>query len=358
MDFARFVILTKQFNEPNWQRWPKAYRLREEVLLNQWTLHHQEPIKEVVFQQFIFSEQWQQLKAYANHRGVDILGDMPIYISYHSADVWAHPELFRLKPDKSMEVVAGVPPDYFNENGQLWGMPLFDWKVMEENGYDWWLKRIGKNLEWFDLLRLDHFRGFSAFWEVPAQSETAIHGKWIKGPGFSLFDAIQKSFPQMPFVAEDLGKIDQDVYDLRDRYGLPGMKVIQFGFDENMPFLDHAPCNHTYNSIVYTGTHDNNTVKGWFRHEAGKATLKRFKQFTGLKMTHKNCCREMIRVAYASTAKLAVIPMQDWLALDEQSRMNFPATTNGNWRWRMKPDQLTPKLRKQILKMVKVFGRY
>ncbi len=357
-DFALFVNLKKQFFQTLWNSWPQDYRDRDAETLKAFKEENSEAIEKVVFNQFIFSEQWQKLKCHANRQGVDIFGDVPIYISYESADVWAHPELFHLNSDKSMAAVAGVPPDYFNENGQLWGLPLFNWETMEANGFEWWLQRLRKNLEWFDLLRLDHFRGFSAFWEVPADEKTAINGKWSNGPGSKLFDVIKKEFPAMPFVAEDLGKIDQPVNELRDRYNLPGMKVVQFGFGDNMPFLDHVPSNHLYNSIAYTGTHDNNTVKGWFKRESNVTTRKHFKQFTGIRLTGKNCHREMIRVAYASSSRLTIIPMQDWLGLDESSRMNLPATTSGNWLWRLTPEQITARLEKQIKRWVKVFGRY
>lgn len=257
-----------------------------------------------------------------------------------------------------MEALAGVPPDYFNENGQLWGMPLFNWDKLKNDKYRWWINRIQKNLEWFDLLRLDHFRGFSAYWEVPAKDDVALYGKWIEGPGNDFFNAVKKAFPDMPLVAEDLGQIDQAVYDLRDAYNLPGMKVVQFGFGDNMPFSQHVPNNHEYNSIAYSGTHDNNTMKGWFRKEVDKETIKRYKRYTGKKLKEKNCHTEMIRTTYASVAKLTNIPMQDWLGLDENSRMNFPSTTKGNWQWRMKPTQLTDDLKNKIKKMVKTFGRY
>ena len=257
-----------------------------------------------------------------------------------------------------MNSVAGVPPDYFNENGQLWGMPVFNWKKMEQEGFKWWLNRLHKNLEWFDLVRLDHFRGFSAYWEVSANEETALNGKWVKGPGDSLFDAVKKRFPDMPFVAEDLGQIDQDVYDLRDKFQLPGMKVVQFGFGDNMPFLQHVPHNHTYNSIAYTGTHDNNTMNGWFRTEMDKATKQRIEKYTGVKLKKKKCHTTFIRMAYASVSKIAIIPMQDWLGLNEKHRMNFPSTTSGNWLWRMDTSQWNKKLENAIQKTVKTYGRY
>jgi 4-alpha-glucanotransferase len=279
-------------------------------------------------------------------------------VDYESADVWAHPELFRLNPDKSMAAVAGVPPDYFNAEGQLWGMPLYHWKVMEEQLISWWISRIRKNLQWFDLLRLDHFRGFSAYWEVEADAKTARKGKWTPGPGNRLFEAIRTSFPDMPFVAEDLGLIDRQVIELRDRFNLPGMKVIQFGFGAKMPFSTHNPGQINYKSIAYTGTHDNNTIRGWYREEADKKTLKRIKDFTGRKMKEADAPLEMIRLVYASASRLVIIPMQDWLELDEEARMNFPSTMKGNWHWRVDADALTPGLAKQIRKMVRSFGRY
>jgi malto-oligosyltrehalose synthase/4-alpha-glucanotransferase len=357
-DFALFVTLKQQYYSKPWNEWPLAFRNHDTKALNIFSGKNRYEIEKISFSQFIFSEQWNQLKAYANDQGISIIGDLPIYINYDSSDVWSNPELFKLKPDKSMESVSGVPPDYFNENGQLWGMPLFNWKAMKENDYNWWLNRLRKNLEWMDLLRLDHFRGFSAYWEVPADAQTAINGKWVKGPGADLFDTIKKVFPDMPFIAEDLGNIDQEVYDLRDSYKLPGMKVIQFGFGENMSFHQHAPNNHTYNSIAYTGTHDNNTIKGWFRKEIGKSTKNRFENYTGNKLTEKNCHIDTIRITYASVARLSIIPMQDWLGLDEKSRMNYPSTTKGNWLWRLKKDQINRNIEKKIMKMVKVFGRY
>jgi len=356
-DFALFLAIKRDVGYNPWNEWPEKYRDRDPAALKTFTREHKDEIEKIIFKQYIFSEQWNNLREYANDKGVRIFGDIPIYIDYDSADVWSHPEMFRLNSDKSMEAVAGVPPDYFNEDGQLWGMPLFNWDAMKADGYRWWLNRIHKNLEWFDLLRLDHFRGFSAYWEVPSDSKVASGGRWIKGPANDLFDMIRKEFPEMPFVAEDLGQIDQDVYDLRDHYNLPGMRVLQFGFEENMPYLQHTPLNYSENSIAYTGTHDNNTVKGWFRNEADKATLKRIKQYTGKQLKEKNCHIEMIRLAYASVARITIIPMQDWLGMDESSRMNFPSTTAGNWLWKLKEVHPGKKLEKKIRKMVSTFGR-
>lgn len=357
-DHALFEVLWSRFGQKPWHQWPQEYRFRNEEALAAFEKQHAETLERIRFGQFAFSKQWERLKGYANERGISIFGDIPIYIDLNSADAWANPGLFQLDNDHRPEAVAGVPPDYFNEEGQLWGMPLYDWDAMEMDGYDWWLKRIKKNLQWFDLLRLDHFRAFESYWKVPVTETTARNGQWVRGPGKSLFDAVRKVFPHMPFVAEDLGQITPEVYELRDRYQLPGMKVLQFGFDRKMAFSQHYPGNIPYHSIAYTGTHDNNTMKGWYRKEAGKSSLKRFRRYTGKKLTEKNVHREMIRLAYGSAARLVIIPLQDWLGLDENSRMNFPSTTRGNWIWRLDGRQLSEALEKKIRKTVTRSGRY
>lgn len=357
-DFVLFACLRDQFNQKPWNEWPAEYRDRDPETLNSFLRLYDEELDARRFAQFLFSQHWSETKQYANDRGIEIFGDIPIYVDFNSADVWAHQEFFKLDEEGNMTSVAGVPPDYFNEEGQHWGMPLFDWKAMEKNGFTWWLQRIEKNMQWFDLLRLDHFRGFSAFWDIPAAAASAIHGKWETGPGKKLMNVIQKKFPDMPFVAEDLGMIDQDVYDLRDLYDLPGMKVVQFGFGPNMPESEHNPLNINYNSIVYTGTHDNNTIKGWYRNEVDKATLKRIRNFHGTKLNGKNAHLEMIRIAYATQAKLVIVPMQDWLGLDEKSRMNFPSTTSGNWKWKLPALPGVGLLEKEIIGFGKTFGRY
>lgn len=357
-DFALFVALKKSFHNQNWTQWPEPYRYRDSNALKKFSHENQVEIDKTRFVQYIFNKQWSVLKSRANDRGIDIFGDIPIYVDHDSADVWSHPGLFHLQSDGSMAGLAGVPPDYFNEKGQLWGLPLFNWKAMEKDEYTWWIKRIEKNMEWFDLLRLDHFRGFSAYWEVKPNSENAVNGDWIKGPGTKFFDAIKKRFPRMPFVAEDLGDIDQEVYDLRDHYELPGMRIMQFGFGHSMPFEEHNPLNYPYNSIAYTGTHDNNTVKGWYKMETDPAERKRINKFFGRNVSLKNVNEEMIRGAYMSPSRLVIIPMQDWLDLDEHSRMNFPSTTRGNWKWRMEKKALTGKLKRQIRLNVIAYGRY
>jgi 4-alpha-glucanotransferase len=357
-DYALYEILKDHFKNRPWFEWPAEYRDRDEVALTDFRQKNAGLLDRIRFGQFIFSDQWGRVKRYANERGIEIFGDIPIYIDHDSADAWAHPSLFRLKQDCTLEAVAGVPPDYFNREGQLWGMPLYDWDAMEKDGFNWWLRRIERNLQWFDLLRLDHFRGFEAYWEVPAGEQTAINGRWMDGPAEKLFETILAKFPHMPFVAEDLGQITKEVYELRDRYGLPGMKVVQFGFGKNMAFSSHYPGNISYNSIAYTGTHDNNTLQGWFRQEADKATLKRYRVFSGKKLKGKNVNKELIRLTYGSPARLVIIPMQDWLGLDEGSRMNYPSTTEGNWLWRLDNTSITDQFEKRIRKMVRQFGRY
>lgn len=357
-DFALFLSLRENFGGTPWNMWPKEFRDRKSSSLNSYEIFKEDQLEEIKFIQFLFSKQWMEIKTYANQKGIQIFGDIPIYNSYDSSDVWAHPELFELKKDKRPASVAGVPPDYFNDEGQLWGMPLYNWNALRKQNYEWWVKRIEKNLEWFDLVRLDHFRAFSEFWAIPADAETAIHGKWMKGPGTDFFNTLTKRLSELPLVAEDLGDIDEKVYKLRDSYMFPGMKVLQFGFGKNAAFQDHHPMNIQYNTIAYTGTHDNNTIKGWYRKEADKITLKSIKEYLGKDLDEETIHLEIIRMVYSSPAKIAIVPMQDWLGLDEKSRMNFPATTSGNWLWNMKQGDLSESLANNIKEFVRVYGRY
>jgi len=250
-----------------------------------------------------------------------------------------------------------VPPDYFSDTGQLWNMPVFRWDIMKKDGFAWWKNRIRKNLEMFDLLRLDHFRGFSACWEVPAGEGTAVNGRWVKVPGIQFFDELRNEFPDMPFVAEDLGQIDPPVYRLRDRYKLPGMKVLQFAFGEEFPLSTHVPHNHSYNNIVYTGTHDNNTIKGWFKHEAESVHHKNLRKYIGKKISYRNCHTEMIRLAFSSVAQLVVIPIQDIMGLGRDARMNKPSTRENNWLWRLRDDDADQLPEIKLKTLVKTYGR-
>ncbi len=355
-DFTMFISIKRMFNGEKWNEWPKEYRDRDKETLLNFQKHHSNEIEKEKFLQFIFFRQWRKLKDYCNKKNIQIIGDIPIYISLDSADVWVFSDFFKLDEDKNMKGIAGVPPDYFNENGQLWNMPVFDWGKMKKNNYTWWMLRLKKNLVLYDLIRLDHFRGFSAYWEVPAGEETAINGKWIKGPSDDFFKAVALEFTQMPFIAEDLGEIDQPVYDLRDEFDLPGMQVLQFAFYDDMNKSIHTPHNYKRNSVVYTGTHDNNTVKGWYKKES-RNTKKRLKQYTRRKISKKNIHQVMIETAYASVARLAVIPMQDILGMGEEAIMNRPSINDGNWKWKLKNSDIQIKYQKYLYGISTFYNR-
>lgn len=339
-DFSKYIVLKQQHGGQAWYQWPEKYKFREQAALKEFEHANRDAIEKARFLQFIFLKQWNDLKAYCNNLGIQLFGDMPFYVSYDSADVWANPGIFCLDQDGNMTGVAGVPPDYFNDNGQLWGMPVFRWDVLKKQGYSWWVKRVKKNIELFDLLRFDHFRAFSAYWEVPASEDTAKNGIWKPGPGKDLFKALQKNLGRLPFVAEDLGDIDAPVYALRDAFGFPGMKVLQFAFGDDMPEAIAIPHHFTSNFFVYTGTHDNNTTRGWFDKDADETIKRNLRDYTGLEVKAKNIHLILARMAYASVARVAIIPLQDILGLDEKSRMNSPASVENNWIWRLKPGQL------------------
>ena len=257
-----------------------------------------------------------------------------------------------------MQGIAGVPPDYFNEEGQLWGMPVYNWDAMAKSGYQWWIDRIAKNLELYDLIRLDHFRAFAAYWEVPAGLDTAKGGSWKAGPGTAIFEALVANFDALPFIAEDLGEIDEEVYRLRDRYALPGMRVLQFAFGEDISVSPHVP--HQYsdsNCVVYTGTHDNNTLLGWYEDEADQATKDRLAEYLGRRITSRNVTVAMLQLAYGSVAKIAILPMQDLLKKGAKHRMNTPASLEENWTWRLKPKELDILCKKRIKRLLKLYNR-
>lgn len=356
-DFALYQILKQNNNNKPWYEWPKAIRQREASALEKTIKQHAAAIEKEKWLQYIFSQQWQALKLYADKKGVVLFGDMPFYISYDSVDVWSNPELFKLDKESKIQGVAGVPPDYFSAEGQLWGMPVFNWDILKQQNYNWWMQRIRKNLEYFNLIRLDHFRAFTDYWEVPGGETTAINGKWVPGPGADFFHAIKNELGHLPFVAEDLGEIDAPVYQLRDDFNLPGMRVLQFAFGGETPVSDHIPHNFTKNSFAYTGTHDNNTLKGWFMQDADKVVKNAINQYTGQKVTDKNVCDVLIRQCYASVAKVAILPVQDVLGLDGSHRMNVPASANGNWTWRVEPGELNDKVATTLNGWAKLYNR-
>lgn len=356
-DFALFSILKQEFDNQPWNTWPIKVKTREAETISVYREKFASALTKIKFGQYLFSEQFRRLKQYANKSRIGIIGDMPIYVSYDSSDVWSHPHLFRLDPLMQMEAVAGVPPDYFSETGQLWNMPLYNWQKMEAENYTWWIQRIQKNLEYCDILRFDHFRGFSSYWEVPAGEKTAVNGSWIHGPAHNFFDTLNSKFPEMPFIAEDLGEIDENVYKLRDDFKLPGMKVLQFAFGDNMPYSVHIPHLHTVNSIVYTGTHDNNTLKGWYRNEADKHIKSRIKEYLNRKINADNITKEFLRVAFGSVAKTVIVPFQDVLNLDERARFNNPSIPEGNWTWKLKSEALVPENFSQMKYLTELYGR-
>ena len=328
-------------------------RHRDPKALQEFAKTNAEAIQRHIFRQFLFFRQWSALHDYAKKADIQIIGDIPIFVAYDSADAWSHPELFYLDKDGLPTVVAGVPPDYFSPTGQLWGNPLYNWKVHKADGYSWWIERFKASLQLVDIIRLDHFRGFAGYWEVPYGNPTAEIGRWVKGPGHSLIKAIQEALGSLPIIAEDLGKITPDVVKLRDDFNLPGMRIMQFAFsgDASDPFLPH---NYIENCVAYTGTHDNDTVTGYYQTapEHEKDFMRRYLARSG-----NDIAWDMIRSIWGSVAVMSIAPMQDFLRLGNQARMNFPGKASGNWGWRMAADALTPGLKNEIININTVFGR-
>ena len=356
-DFALFVVIKRGQGEQPWHEWPAELRNRNAEALRTFALEHDAAIHKIIWQQAIFTKQWRELRAHANNYGLKLIGDLPFYASYDSTDAWAHPELFSLDKGGSMTGIAGVPPDYFSNTGQLWGMPTYQWQEHQKNNYEWWISRLRKNLELYDVLRIDHFRALAGYWEVPAGEETAVKGQWLPGPGTHFFDAVRKAVGGLPFIAEDLGDEMNDVYKLRDDVGLPGMKVLQFAFGDNLPSSVDVPHNYGKNFIAYTGTHDNNTTLGWFRQETKPADRARIALYTNRQPTERNINELMAKMVYASVANTAILPMQDVLKLDEKSRMNMPSSACGNWAWRLKSDAFTDKHIKWLLAHARFYNR-
>ncbi len=352
-DYALFMTIAGQEGLPEWDQWPKELAHREPQALRQIEQSLSDEIGFWKFCQWCFDRQWSKLRLYANERRVRIIGDVPIFVAYQSADVWAHQELFDLDETCRPRVVAGVPPDYFSATGQLWGNPLYRWDVHESTGYAWWIARLRRALQQTDLVRIDHFRGFAAYWEVPADAPNAIGGKWVAGPGAKLFDAFQKSFPHLPIIAEDLGLITPDVIELRDKFKLPGMRILQFAFGEgeSNPFLPH---HYVANCVAYTGTHDNDTILGWWgtltEHERTFAK-------SYLKSDGKQIHLDMMRAISDSKANIVIFTMQDVLELSGVNRMNVPGQNTGSWEWRFSWPQILPRYTKFLSHMAAEHGR-
>ncbi len=356
-NYALFNAISEQFSGQTWGQWPKELRDRQYDALKKSSEELHDVIEMEKFTQFLFSKQWSALKNYCNRKGIQIIGDLPVYVDYNSAEVWAHPEFFKLDQDKRPYVVSGVPPDYFSATGQLWGHPIYNWDKLRETGYSWWLDRIEHNLNQCDILRIDHFRGFVAFWEVPAEEKTAINGKWVQGPADDFFKKVLRRFPGISIIAEDLGVITPDVRELIRELGVPGMKVLMFAFGEYFASNPYAPHNIPKDSVVFTGTHDNNTVKGWFRREATPEDKNRFSTYVGREIGEDEIHTEMCRLAMMSVANIAILPMQDILGLGEEARMNLPSKKEGNWLWRLSSGMLTPEIALRLRTLTETYGR-
>jgi 4-alpha-glucanotransferase len=356
-DYSLFAVLKAKHNGSVWGDWTGGVRDREAgALESARTELHNETLQHR-FYQFLIFKQWRELKRYANDRNISLFGDIPIYVNYDSADVWANPDLFKLDVRKKPAAVAGVPPDLFSSSGQLWGNPVFNWERMRETEYRWWLQRLRHNLKLFDLLRIDHFRGLVAYWEVGAGEPTAANGRWVEAPAENFLNTVSKTFPNLPLIAEDLGVITPDVREIMRRYAIPGMKVLLFAFFEKMETSPYIPHNHIRDCIVYTGTHDNNTVRGWFEREAGDADRRRLFDYLGRSIPVEDVAWEFIRMAMMSPANGIIIPMQDVLSLGAEARMNRPATDRGNWEWRMGEDQITVDVEERLSHFTELYNR-
>jgi len=354
-DFALFMALKQHFGGGSWQRWPDdEIRMRRAAALRHYWELLEKDIERQVFIQYLFFEQWYALKAYANKRGISIFGDMPIYVAEDSADAWANPAVFQLDRDRRPRGIAGVPPDYFSADGQRWGNPLYDWSYLKRTGYRWWLDRLDAMGRIFDITRVDHFIGFANYYAVPAKDSHARNGTWHPGPGKSLFDVVARELPQMRIVAEDLGAVSPRVRKLLDATGYPGMKVMTFAFSGDA-FNEHLPKYHKENNVVYTGTHDNNTLLGWW---ARASHQEKHNTLLALGIRHdEEFTHAFLRGTLKSRAMIAIIPMQDILRLGESARMNLPGTVGGNWLWRMKPGAATDKLARWLRDLNEETGR-
>lgn len=352
-DYALYAALKDDSHGAPWFSWPEALVKREPAALDGARSRLAARVDYQRFVQYIWWRQWQDVREQARRRGILLMGDLPIFPAHDSADVWANQSIFKLSERGLPTVVAGVPPDYFSETGQLWGNPMYRWDVIEESGFDWWVKRLGYTFSLVDIVRLDHFRGFMAAWEVPAGEKTAVKGAWVPGPGRRIFAHLARALGPLPIVAEDLGVITPDVEDTRVEFGFPGMKILVFAFDSDAD-NPHLPHHHSKDSVVYTGTHDNDTAVGWFA-AAGEGVRRYFREY--LDRHDPRIPYDLVRLAYSSPANTAIVPMQDVLGLDGSARMNYPGRETGNWRWRMTGDQMDESRAVPLADLARVFGR-
>jgi 4-alpha-glucanotransferase len=364
-DYALFMACKDAHRGVVWTEWDPAVRDRQPLALQQWTTKLKQEVEAYKYWQFEFFRQWDKLKAYCRERGIRIMGDIPIYVAHDSADVWAHPEVFHLDAQGRPTVVSGVPPDYFSATGQLWGNPIYRWDLQAKAGYRWWIERFRAAFRLFDLVRLDHFRGFEAYWEIPAGEPTAINGRWVQGPGADLFSALQNEFGQLPIIAENLGVITPPVEQLRHQFGFPGMSLLQFAFGNDPQGPSFRPHNYPRELVAYTGGHDNDTTVGWWTSSGAEDStrtaedVRKEREFTRAYLGFKDepIHWVFIRAVLGSVADTAIVPLQDVLGLGSEARMNLPGRVSGNWRWRYRSGMLTDELQNRLKELTKMYDR-
>jgi len=364
-DFALFMACKEEQGGVAWNKWPRDIAQRTPSGLSSATTRLKDAARAVEYWQFEFFRQWQQLRSYARQAGIRVIGDIPIYVALDSADVWTNREYFQLSEDGQPLKIAGVPPDYFSATGQCWGNPIYRWDRLKQSGYRWWIERFRAALELYDGVRIDHFRGFEAYWEIPSSETTAINGQWVKGPGGELFAALEREFGELPIIAENLGVITPEVEAIRERFHFPGMAILQFAFGKDPQGPSFRPHNYTRQIAVYTGTHDNDTTVGWWNSSGGNdstRTAEDVEKEQAFARAYLNFKDEpiqwvMIRTILASIADLAIVPLQDVLGLGSEARMNLPGTSKGNWRWRCRPGALTPELARKMRELVLLYDR-
>jgi 4-alpha-glucanotransferase len=364
-DFALFMACKNAHDGVRWTDWAADIAARAAAALQDWAARLAREIDVIKYWQFEFFQQWQALRSYAHGHGIRIIGDVPIYVAHDSADVWANREFFCLDPQGNPTKVAGVPPDYFSATGQLWGNPIFNWELLKSSGYRWWVERFRAALRLYDIVRIDHFRGFEAYWEVPATERTAMNGSWTKGPGAELFSTLQKELGELPIIAENLGVITAEVEQIRHQFGFPGMAILQFAFGNDPQGPSFRPHNYVPNLVAYTGTHDNDTILGWWNSVGGLDSIRTSDDVvkehafarTYLGNADESINWTLIRTVLASVADTAIIPLQDVLGLGTEARMNLPGTSRGNWRWRFQPGALSSELAKRVREMNEAYDR-
>jgi 4-alpha-glucanotransferase len=355
-DYASFNVLRRRFGDVSWNEWPEEFALRKhDTLATMLTEQGRELAVEQAVQ-FFFDEQWRALRAYCTERKVQILGDVAIFVNYNSAEVWTHPELFELDEKGGMVRVSGVPPDYYSATGQRWGNPLYRWGAMKERGFDWWVARVRRSLALYDMVRLDHFRGFEAYWSIAAEEPTAIHGQWVKAPGMELFDRLKEVFGELPFIAEDLGLITPEVVELREHFGMPGMRVLQFGFSDREAQV-YLPHQYVPNTVAYTGTHDNDTTLGWWKSGATAVERAHVDRYLQPIEKDEEIVGAMMRATARSVARLCIFSLQDVLRLGSEARMNTPSNRMGNWGWRFEQSSLTPEMAAELAELMELTDR-